>query len=83
AEQLETTGHVVRGRIAVEIADVSPDVAAALGLPKAEGALVSNVEAGGPADAAGIQAGDIILRFDGRPVELGTDLQRMVGDTKP
>ena len=83
AEQLKATGKVVRGRIAVAIGQVTKDVADSLGLPKAGGALVSSVEPGGPADKAGIQPGDIILKFNGVPVEAETDLPRMVGDTKP
>ena len=83
AEQLKTTGKVVSGRIAVAIGQVTKDVADSLGLPKAGGALVSSVEPGGPADKAGIQPGDIILKFNGVPVEAETDLPRMVGDTKP
>ncbi len=58
-------------------------MADSLGLPKAEGALVSSVEPGGPADKAGVQPGDIILMFNGAPVDTDTDLPRMVGDTKP
>ena len=83
ADQLERTGHVTRGRIAVAIGEVTKDVADSLGLPKTEGALVSNVEPGGPADRAGIQPGDIILQFGGQSVDTATDLPRMVGDTKP
>ncbi len=83
ADQLKATGRVVRGRIAVAIGQVTKDVADSLGLPKAEGALVSNVESGGPADKAGLQPGDIILKFNGLPVDTDTDLPRMVGDTKP
>jgi serine protease Do len=83
ADQLKTTGKVTRGRIAVAIGEVTKDVADSLGLPKAQGALVSSVEAGGPADKAGIQPGDIITRFNGVSVDTATDLPRMVGDTKP
>ncbi|MFP3507072.1 DegQ family serine endoprotease [Burkholderia sp. SIMBA_062] len=83
ADQLKATGKVTRGRIAVAIGEVTKDVADSIGLPKAEGALVSSVEPGGPADKAGIQPGDIILKFNGRPVETASDLPRMVGDTKP
>ncbi|CAM2158106.1 DegQ family serine endoprotease [Paraburkholderia tropica] len=83
ADQLKTSGKVTRGRIAVAIGEVTKDVADSLGLPKAQGALVSSVEPGGPADKAGIQPGDIILKFNGVNVETATDLPRMVGDTKP
>jgi len=83
ADQLKTSGKVVRGRIAVAIGEVTKDVADSLGLPKAQGALVSSVEPGGPADKAGIQPGDIILKFNGHSVDTATDLPRMVGDTKP
>jgi len=83
ADQLERSGKVTRGRIAVAIGEVTKDVADSLGLPKAQGALVSSVEPGGPADKAGIQPGDIIMKFNGQSVEAATDLPRMVGDTKP
>ncbi|SAL49337.1 peptidase S1C, Do [Caballeronia udeis] len=83
ADQLKTTGKVTRGRIAVAIGEVTKEVADSLGLPKAQGALVSSVEAGGPADKAGIQPGDIILKYNGHDVATATDLPRMVGDTKP
>jgi serine protease Do len=83
ADQLKTSGKVTRGRIAVAIGEVTKEVADSLGLPKAQGALVSSVEAGGPADKAGIQPGDIILKYNGHDVATATDLPRMVGDTKP
>jgi serine protease Do len=83
ADQLKNSGKVVRGRIAVAIGEVTKDVADSLGLPKAQGALVSSVEPGGPADKAGVQPGDIILKFNGHSVDTATDLPRMVGDTKP
>ncbi|WP_343655632.1 DegQ family serine endoprotease [Paraburkholderia caribensis] len=83
ADQLKTAGKVTRGRIAVAIGEVTKDVADSLGLPKAQGALVSSVEPGGPADKAGVQPGDIILKFNGHNVDTATDLPRMVGDTKP
>ncbi|WP_153099826.1 DegQ family serine endoprotease [Paraburkholderia hayleyella] len=82
-EQLKASGRVVRGRIAVAIGEVTKDVADSLGLPKTQGALVSSVEPGGPADKAGVQPGDIILKFNGHPVEIAADLPRMVGGTKP
>jgi serine protease Do len=83
AEQIRTTGRVTRGRIGVGIAEVTKDVVEPLGLPRAAGALVRNVEAGGPAEKGGIEVGDIILKFDGKPIEKSTDLPRLVGNTKP
>jgi len=82
-EQLKTAGRVTRGRIAVAIGDVTKEVADSLGLGRARGALVGSVEPGGPAEKAGIEPGDIILKFNGREIEKASDLPRMVGDTKP
>ena len=81
--QLRASGRVQRGRLGVGIGDVSKEVAESLGLGKPQGALVSNVEAGSPADKAGLEAGDIILKFDGKKIEKSSDLPRAVGGTKP
>ena len=83
SEQLRATGRVQRGRLGVQIDQVSKEVAESLGLAKAQGALVRGVEPGSPAEKAGLEAGDIILRFDGKAIEKSTDLPRMVGNTKP
>jgi serine protease Do len=83
SEQLRTSGRVIRGRIGVTIAPVTKDVAEAIGLGAARGALVQGVEDGGPAQKAGIEAGDIIVRVDGKPIEKSADLPRIIGDTKP
>ncbi|TSE34179.1 DegQ family serine endoprotease [uncultured Azonexus sp.] len=83
AEQLKATGKVTRGRIGVAIEPVDKELAESLGLPKAIGALVRGVEDGSPAAKAGIEPGDIILRFDGKPIEKSADLPRIVGNTKP
>ncbi|UDG82039.1 DegQ family serine endoprotease [Candidatus Vallotia cooleyia] len=83
ADQLKINGRVVRGRIAVAISKVTKDVSDSLGLAKAQGALVSSVEVNGPADQAGVQPGDIILKFNGCNVDTATDLPRMVGETRP
>lgn len=83
SEQLRASGRVTRGRIGVQIGQVTKDVAESLGLGKQQGALVTGVEAGSPAEKAGIEAGDIITRFDGKPIEKLADLPRMVGNTKP
>lgn len=83
AQQLKNTGRVIRGRIGVVIQPVSKELADSFGLPKPQGALVSSVEKGGPAEKAGIEPGDVILRFEGRPVSSSEDLPRIVGGTKP
>ena len=83
SEQLRATGRVVRGRIGVQIADVSKEIAESIGLPKPAGALVRSVEADAPAAKGGVEAGDIITKFDGKTIERSTDLPRLVGGTKP
>jgi serine protease Do len=83
SDQLRTSGKVVRGKIGVLIGEVSREVAEAIGLQKAAGALVSSVESDGPADKAGVKPGDVIIKYDGRPVESSNDLRRMVASTKP
>ncbi len=82
-DQLKEHGKVTRGRIGVQIGNVSEDVAKAIGLPKAMGAMVSNVERGGPADAAGVRSGDVITKFNEREINHVSDLPRLVGGTKP
>jgi len=83
SEQLRASGRVTRGRIGVQIDQVSKEVAEAIGLGKPQGALVRAVEAGSPAEKAGVEAGDIITRFDGKAIDKSTDLPRLVGNTKP
>ncbi len=83
AAQLKTTGKVTRGKIGVVIQPVTKEIAESFGLPKPSGALVSSVEKGSPAEKAGIEAGDVILRFDGKPVNSSEDLPRLVGSTRP
>jgi serine protease Do len=82
-EQLRASGRVVRGRIGVTIGTVSREVAEAIGLGKPQGALVTAVDPEGPAAKAGIEAGDVVLRFDGRSIDSQSDLPRIVGGTKP
>jgi len=83
SDQLRTSGRVTRGRIGVQIDQVTKEVAESIGLGKPQGALVRGVEAGSPAEKAGVEAGDIITRFEGKTIEKSTDLPRMVGSTKP
>jgi len=83
SDQLRSQGRVSRGRIGVTIDQVSKEVAESLGLGKSTGALVKAVEAGSPADKAGVEPGDVIIKFDGRVIEKSMDLPRFVGATKP
>ena len=82
-EQLRTSGKVTRGRIGVTIQELTRELAESFGLSKPVGALISSVEKNGPADKAGIEASDVILKFDGKPVNSSSDLPRMVAATKP
>lgn len=83
SDQLRSNGRVTRGRIGVQIDQVSKEVAESIGLGKPIGALVRGVEAGSPAEKAGVEAGDIITKFDGKTIEKSSDLPRVVGSTKP
>ena len=83
ADQLRANGRVIRGRIGVTIAPVTKDVAESIGLGKPSGALVRGAESGGPADKAGVEAGDIITKVDGKLIEKSGDLPRIVGSAKP
>ncbi|MCB1955910.1 MAG: Do family serine endopeptidase [Rhodocyclaceae bacterium] len=81
--QLRESGRVRRGRIGVVIQDVSPDIAGAFGLDSPNGALVSSVLEGAPAEQAGIVQGDVILAFGGQAVSSSADLPRIVAATEP
>jgi serine protease Do len=83
ADQLRSSGKVTRGRIGVQIDQVSKEVAESIGLGKPQGALVRGVETDAPAEKAGIEAGDIIIKFDGKAIEKSSDLPRLVGNVKP
>lgn len=82
-QQLRTRGRVSHGRMGVSIQEVTREMAESFGLPKAAGALVNSIEPNGPAARAGIEPGDVILKFDGKPVTTSSDLPRMVGLMKP
>ena len=83
ADQLRATGRVVRGRIGVTIGPMTKEVAESIGLGAPRGALIQSVEKDGPADKGGVEAGDIIVKVDGRAVEKSADLPRLVGAIKP
>ena len=80
-EQIRQFGHPRRGWIGVRIQSVSADLAEGLKLPNAKGALIASVTPGGPAEAAGIKQGDVVLKFDGRDVTEMRGLPRIVAET--
>jgi serine protease Do len=80
-EQLKETGHVVRGWLGVSVQAVTEELAASFGLKDATGALVSEVIKDSPAEKGGVKRGDIILSFNGTPVDALNDLPRQVADT--
>ncbi len=83
AGELRNTGKVVRGRIGIVPGPVTKEVAEAIKLPKAQGALVQRVEADGPAEKAGIEGGDVITKVDGKVIEKFNDIFRIVGAIRP
>jgi serine protease Do len=81
--QLVTSGRVRRGRIGVTIQDVNQALADSFKLARPRGALVSQVEEGGPADKAGLKPGDVILAVDGREIERSSELPPAIAAIKP
>ena len=82
-KQLQASGHVTRGRLGVGIQDVDQALAETFGLDVPRGALVSSVEKGGPAEKAGLKEGDVILSFDGQPIDTAGILPSAVAATQP
>jgi serine protease Do len=80
--QLREKGSVIRGWLGVLIQDVTRDLAESFGMQKPAGALVAKVLPKGPAAAAGIQPGDVVVEFNGKVIDLSSDLPPMVGSTK-
>ena len=81
--QLKAKGKVTRGMLGVEVQNVTPDLAKSFGMSEAKGALVAEVNPGSPAEKAGIKRGDIIIEFNGHPIQEMNDLPRLVADTAP
>jgi serine protease Do len=80
---LKENGVVERGWLGVQIQNLDPDLAQSLGVPSAEGALVAQVVGDGPAARAGLQAGDVITRLDGRSIDSVKTLSRAVAEANP
>jgi len=80
--QLKTGGKLLRGWLGVKIQEVTPEVAESLGLGKPRGALVLEVDPKGPAEGSGILPGDVVVQFNGRPIEEMRNLPRYVAEAK-
>ena len=83
SNQLKATGRISRGWLGIGIQEVTKDLAESFGLKQTSGALVAGVEKNSPADKGGLEAGDIILKFDGKAISTSSDLPRVVASTKP
>jgi serine protease DegQ len=82
-EQIIASGTVTRGWIGVDIADVTPDLAESLNLKQARGAAIAGVQDAGPADKAGIRAGDVLVQVNGRPVQDSVTARSLISDLSP
>lgn len=83
SNQLKATGKITRGWLGIGIQEITKELAESFGMKNTNGALVAGVEKNGPADKGGLEAGDVIVKFDGKPVITSGDLPRIVGATKP
>jgi serine protease Do len=81
--QLKAGGKVARGWLGIQIQEISKELAESFGMKNTNGALVAGVEKGSPAEKGGLEAGDVILKFDGKSIATSSDLPRAVGATKP
>jgi serine protease Do len=82
-EQLRATGKVERGWIGARIQPVTDDIAEAIGLDKGRGAMIAAIDPASPAAQAKLQPGDVILAYDGKPIDRSRQLPRLVADTPP
>jgi serine protease Do len=82
-KQLQSTGRVTRARLGVRIQELTTDLAQSFGIDPSVGVVVASVERGGPADKAGLQSGDVILRFNGEAIDSAAELPRLVASSKP
>lgn len=82
-DQLKVSGYVIRGWLGIIIQEITKELADSFGMKSTHGALVAGVEKSGPAEKSGLQVGDVILKFDGKPITTSSDLPRVVAATKP
>lgn len=83
SNQLKATGKITRGWLGIGIQEFTKELAESFGMKNTNGALVSGIQKGSPAEKAGLQAGDVIVKFDGKAIITSSDLPRVVGATKP
>ncbi len=83
SNQLKSTGKITRGWLGIAIQELTKDLSESFGMKNTNGALIAGVEKNGPADKGGLEAGDVITKFDGKPIVVSSDLPRAVGSTKP
>lgn len=83
SNQLKTTGRISRGWLGIAIQEINKDLAESFGMKNTNGALVAGVEKNSPADKGGLEAGDVILKFDSKQINTSGDLPRAVAATKP
>lgn len=81
ADQLKKSGKITRGQIGIQISEMNEEASKAMGLSGDKGVLVAHVEKGSPAEKAGIEAGDVILKYNGHKIEKISELPRLVGET--
>ena len=83
SNQLKAGGKIARGWLGIAIQEISKELADSFGMKNTNGALIAGVEKGGPADKSGLEAGDVILKFDGKAIAASSDLPRVVAAVKP
>lgn len=83
SNQLKSSGKITRGWLGIAIQEITKELAESFGMKNTNGALVAGVEKNGPADKGGLEAGDVILKFDGKTITTSADLPRAVGAAKP
>ena len=83
SNQLKAGGKIARGWLGISIQEISKELAESFGMKNTNGALIAGVEKGGPADKSGLEAGDVILKFDGKAIAASSDLPRAVAAVKP
>ncbi len=83
SNQLKANGKITRGWLGIAIQELTKDLAESFGMKNTNGALIAGVEKNGPADKGGLEAGDVITKFDGKAIAASSDLPRAVGASKP